>query len=91
MFDKLPAEVRVTYIIKYATTYTKEDIIFEIDQDGKHTFYISPHSVGSVSCHFPKRVWDARFEVRETAVVDLNFKTHSDLSWITCGSEPDRV
>ena len=89
MFSKSPAEVRVTYIIKCANTYTKEDITVEVDQDGKHTFYINPLSVGSINCHFPKRVWDARFEITETAIADLNFqdplRSVVDNLWVRTG------
>ena len=89
MFDKLPADARVTYIIKCANTYTKEDFTVEVDQDGEHKFYNKSQSIGSVNCHFPKRIWDARFDVTETAIADLNpqdpLRSVVDILWVRKG------
>lgn len=72
IFSETPAETGITYVIECANRHTKQEYRVEVDQTGKSTVYHKPQSIGSVNCHFPKRVWDASFRVTETTLANLD-------------------
>jgi len=86
MFNETPAETRITYLIECANRYTQQDYTIEVDQTGKTVIYNNPQSIGSVNCHFLKRVWDASFRLNETTLANLDpqdpIKSVADNLWV---------
>ena len=86
MFNETPAETRITYVIECANKSTKQDYTIEVDQAGKTLIYNNSQSIGSVNCHFPKRVWDASFRLTETTRANLDprdpIKSIADNIWV---------
>ncbi|MCJ1388037.1 hypothetical protein MMC18_000881 [Xylographa bjoerkii] len=74
VFSKTPVEVRVKYLIKCVNKHRNNEVVVEIDQDGKYEFYDAPRTIGSVNCYYPKRVWDTTFSVTESSVADISLQ-----------------
>ncbi|MCJ1287964.1 hypothetical protein MMC26_007317 [Xylographa opegraphella] len=89
VFSKAPAEVRVTYLVKCVNKHQNNNIVIEIEPDGKHEYYHSPRTIGSVNCFFPKRVWDTAFGVTEFSVATIDpqdpIKALVDNFWVRSG------
>ncbi|MCJ1378368.1 hypothetical protein MMC17_001466 [Xylographa soralifera] len=89
VFSKTPAEVRVTYLVKCVNKHQNNEVVVEIEQDGKHEIYHAPRTIGSVNCYFPKRVWDTAFGVTEFAAADIDpqdpVKAVVDNFWVRSG------
>ena len=90
IFSETPAETRITYVIECDNRYTKQAYTIVVDQTGKTAIYNDPESIGSVNCHFPKRVWDASFMVMETTFANLDprdpIKSVADNLWVKSAS-----
>lgn len=89
MFQETPANTRVVYVIKLNTAHHKNDLIIEIEQDGKHSVYNARQDFGCINCHYVKRTWDFAVNLTEDtmAALDPQDPVHSVIKnfWVNGG------
>ena len=67
---------KVTYQF-FCKTKAGEELVVEVDEEGKSKVRSSPKLVGALNWHFPKREWDARLSV--TSYGYLGDKYHDEV------------